>query len=187
MIQDKKSRLRSEIHTACRGLSAEKHAEQSSAIAKNFFALPEYTEAQAIALYASLPEEVSTDAVIKQTLKAGKRVVLPRIHPDFPLAENEMEFCEIKKMEDLETGTFGIREPKEACPVVPLKTVDLLVAPVVACDEKGCRLGKGEGFYDRVLENFSGKTVALAFDCQMVDKIPTEEHDRKIDQILVGA
>lgn len=187
MTQDKKSRLRSEIHAACGELSAAEHAKQSLAIAKKLFALPEYSEAKVVALYASLPEEVSTDAIIKHTLSAGKRVILPRIHPNFPLSENEMDFCEIKKMGDLEVGVFGIREPEKDCPVVPLGKVDLLVVPVVACDEQGCRLGKGEGFYDRVLENFSGKTAALVFDRQVVDKIPMEEHDQKIDQILVGA
>ncbi|MFH1375655.1 MAG: 5-formyltetrahydrofolate cyclo-ligase [Patescibacteria group bacterium] len=176
--------MRSEIHAACRGLSSREHAKQSSTIAQKLFALPEYTEAQVVALYASLPEEVSTDAIIKHSLKVGKRVVLPRIYPGFPLVENELEFCEIKKMEDLEVSVFGIREPNKNCPVVSLGKIDLLVAPVVACDEQGRRLGKGEGFYDRVLENFSGKTVALAFDCQMVEKIPAEEHDQKVDQVL---
>jgi 5-formyltetrahydrofolate cyclo-ligase len=73
-----------------------------------------------------------------------------------------------------------------SAPKIPLSEIDLLVVPALAFDRAGNRLGRGGGFFDRVLAKFTGVSVGLAFDFQMLEKIPTEDFDQKVTKILVG-
>jgi 5-formyltetrahydrofolate cyclo-ligase len=81
-------------------------------------------------------------------------------------------------------GYFGIREPNHACPFVTWKWLDLILVPGVAFDLSGRRVGRGKGYYDRLLTSLRGLSCGVAFDEQIVDAIPTTRHDRTVDCIL---
>ena len=85
---------------------------------------------------------------------------------------------------DLATGKFGIREPRSHCGEILLNHLDLALVPGVGFDLKGRRLGRGRGFYDRLLAQISGTKCGVGFDEQIVEAIPTEPHDVHLNYIL---
>ena len=77
-----------------------------------------------------------------------------------------------------------MREPAASCEEIPLDQFDLVLVPGVAFDLQGCRLGRGLGFYDRILAEASGIKCGVAYDFQLLEKIPVEPHDAKVDFIF---
>jgi 5-formyltetrahydrofolate cyclo-ligase len=93
--------------------------------------------------------------------------------------------CEIKSAEkDILSGRFGIREPGEWCGEIELNRLDFTLVPGVAFDLQGRRLGRGKGFYDRMLAAVRGTTCGVAFDEQIVEEVPVEPHDTRVNCIL---
>ncbi len=89
--------------------------------------------------------------------------------------------------EDIEETQWSLRQPAQGDPV-PLSMIDLVIVPGIGFDLQGNRLGRGRGFYDRFLANpeFSGITCALAFEEQVVEKIPTDAHDIQVDMVVTS-
>ncbi len=85
---------------------------------------------------------------------------------------------------DVVPGKFGIREGAPSCPEISLNQLDLLLVPGVAFDSQGRRLGRGKGFYDRLLAATRGTKCGVAFDEQLVPAVPVEPHDVVLDCIL---
>ena len=118
--------------------------------------------------------------LLAEALLTGKLVALPR----FDSVKKSYRACQIRNLtEDLLSGQFGIREPNNSCPVVPLNRLDLILVPGVAFDLHGRRLGRGKGHYDATLAAFPGRTIALAFDARLVPEVPVGEHDRPVDAV----
>ena len=190
MIAEEKSRLRTEMLEKLKSFSEAKRAKQNQILTEKFLALPEFEQAQTIGFFASEPFEASTSKMIDESLKLGKRVGLPRVEPPpAPLVRGEernLTFHEIKSLNELRPGCFGINCPMETTPKILLVEIDLLVVPGLAFDASGNRLGRGGGYFDRVLKKFSGVSVGLAFDFQVIEKVPMEEWDRKVLEVLVG-
>jgi len=93
--------------------------------------------------------------------------------------------CRITDPEkDIRVGQFGIREPNARCEQISLNLLDLILTPGVAFDLHGWRLGRGKGFYDRLLAAVHGTTCGVAFDEQIVAQIPVEPHDTHVNCIL---
>jgi len=112
---------------------------------------------------------------------AGKQVFLPRFQVD----TKSYTACRVESAEtDLRVGQFGIREPTETCPEIPLNRLDLILVPGVAFDLHGRRLGRGKGFYDQLLAAVRGRTCGVAFDEQIVNEVPVEPHDVVLNCIL---
>ena len=86
----------------------------------------------------------------------------------------------------LVAGPWGIKEPAADCPLTQIDEIDFMLVPGVAFDRRGQRIGYGAGFYDRLLARRHRHTdcVAIAFDCQVVPRIPTEAHDQPIDRLI---
>jgi 5-formyltetrahydrofolate cyclo-ligase len=80
-------------------------------------------------------------------------------------------------------GYLGIEEPSPLL-MIDLNAIDLMILPGVAFDRFGGRLGRGGGYYDRMLEAYTGRTVAAAFDFQLVEQVPVEPHDRPVDAVV---
>lgn len=138
-----------------------------------------YKDAENVFLYISYNREVDTYMLLSQCLTDGKKVYAPRV-----LSKTDMEFYRIMDEHDLVSGYMEIMEPSDACEKV--RTRDgLFIMPGLAFDYDFHRIGYGGGFYDRYLS--AGNTfvkVALAFDFQLLDSIPYEEHDLKPDYII---
>lgn len=161
-------------------------------IGYKILALDEYKKADIIFIYADYNKEVKTETIIKDALKNGKKVALPRVYKhDIAIDSNSgkyMKFHYIESMDDLEKGYSGIREPKEDLKVADSDTADnaLMIMPMVAFDGDRNRVGYGGGFYDKYLEShsFSCK-IGIAYEEQKVEAIDDkDEHDIRPDVIV---
>ncbi len=142
--------------------------------------LPEFVSSDIIASYVATNEEVQTEQIIRDSLSQGKRVLVPKV-----ISRNELLFSEIKEMADLETGTFGLLEPKlSLIRRVPLMDAKLILVPVVAWDERGYRVGHGNAYFDSALSGITSITIGLGFEAQRTDHVPEERHDVPLKMII---
>jgi 5-formyltetrahydrofolate cyclo-ligase len=176
MSFDTKQNLRRAIRHNIALLSDDERREASLRIFSHLSSLDIVAQSRTIALFASLADEPQTEAIIEQ-LAHTKRIVLPRIEGE------EMEFYDIS--EGLHKGAFGIMEPLAKTPIEP-SDIDLMILPGVLFTREGARCGRGKGFYDKYLsrEGFRAYTIGVCYPCQVVEDIPTEEHDRKVDKVI---
>jgi 5-formyltetrahydrofolate cyclo-ligase len=143
-----------------------------------------YKEAEAILSYVNFKSEVETEELIAEALKSGKRVYCPRID------EENMDFYRITRMEELAEGYKGIREPMpEGNRLLSGRDMSLqkclMIMPGSVFDKERNRIGYGKGYYDRYLERYPQlPTIAICFECQMVEHVPAEVYDRKPAMIL---
>lgn len=145
-----------------------------------------YINATDFLVFKSYGSEISTKSMISKALRDGKRVYLPRVLTD----GEHMEFFRIESPSDVVNGYRGILEPKgnEMFQYESgNKEQVLMIMPGVAFDQEGNRIGYGKGFYDRYLSKKEGlRTIAVAFRCQMVEKIEKDPHDIKPMQVFFG-
>lgn len=160
--------------------------KKSLSIQKKLLSLPQYITANTLMIFCSFESEINTKGVIRYSLDNGKRVVVPKVS----LRPKCLLLSELKDYEKgLEMSPpYGILEPPWSLmrPVCPAE-LELVIVPGVVFDREGGRIGYGAGFYDRFFEKVPTNTwrVALAFDLQVVDRVPVEPHDQFID-ILVS-
>ena len=121
-----------------------------------------------IMLFASLPDEIPTHDTIERWADS-KNIYLPRVNGD------DLDIIKYQPG-TLHKGSYDIMEPEGNNTVEP-DVLDMIIVPGVAFDRQGNRLGRGKGFYDRFLAQTHAVTIAVCFDCQLVDHIPTEPHD----------
>ena len=140
-----------------------------------------FKKAEVIHIFISTPEEPDTKAIIKHCWSSGKKVAVPLVLPNtFDLIHSE-----IKSFDNLIFGIYGIQEPSPESRVKMTPDMfDLVIVPGVAFDKKGRRIGQGKGYYDRFLQLTSAFRLALAFDCQLLENVPSELHDIPMDAIL---
>ena len=142
---------------------------------------PVWQKAKTILFYAPTPEEVDVWPLLVDSLAAGKAVLLPR----YSLAEKGYVACRVTDaVRDLRTGHFGIREPHDECDKIASNRLDLILVPGLGFDFDGHRLGRGKGFYDQLLTTLQGTTCGVAFDQQIVARMPAEPHDMRLSCIL---
>jgi 5-formyltetrahydrofolate cyclo-ligase len=140
-----------------------------------------WREARAVLLYMPLEAEADLRPLITVALSEGKTVLLPR----YNATEDIYQVCSIADLSrDLVQGRYNITEPGAECPVVELNRLDLALVPGVAFTVNGCRLGRGKGYFDRLLSEVRGWKCGVAFDWQVVAEIPAEEHDIRVDSIV---
>jgi 5-formyltetrahydrofolate cyclo-ligase len=143
-----------------------------------------YKNAKLIFVYVSFEGEVDTHRIIKYALNHNKRICVPKI---ISIKEG-FRAVEIKSFEELEEGAYNILEPESFENEVNEKDIDLILMPGVAFDKNGGRVGYGGAFYDRFLKNVreNALKIALAYDFQIFDEVPMEEHDIRIDGIITN-
>lgn len=153
--------------------------EKSLAIQERLLSLPEFRKASAVMFYVSIGNEVRTDTLMECAFKEGKKVIVP-----FSDRRNKTIVpSEISSLNDMETGSFGIPEPREPKPFNEAG-IDLVIVPGIAFDSRGSRIGYGHGYYDNFLKTAGAKKVALAYEFQIVDEIPNNSNDIKMDKII---
>ena len=131
--------------------------------------------------YVSMPEEVQLNDLFEAAFASNKLLAIPLI-----VGRGTMKPVYLPSMESLVVGDFGILTVRQECrKLVEFSDIECVIVPGAAFDHQGNRLGLGGGYYDRFLERVPmAKRVALAFDYQLVDNIPTEPHDLKVDVII---
>jgi len=172
-----KYELRRSILRQRRQLATKERNTKNQLISQKLNNLPLLKKAQKILVYLSMEDEVDTHEFIKKNLKE-KTILTPRMNG------NDLEIVELKNWKELKIHPkFNLLEifNKQASSLEP----DIILVPGVGFDPQGNRLGYGKGYYDRLLERFpQATTLALAYDLQIIEKIPTEDHDQMVQHIL---
>jgi 5-formyltetrahydrofolate cyclo-ligase len=185
-----KRRLRKDFIRKRDSIHPEQKRIKEAAIEKRLFSLNEFREAGSILLYVSFRSEVNTMNYLEDVLSLGKTLILPRVDA----RHRSLRLFDVKNVAQLSPGYMGILEPgTENAREVSLGSVDLVIIPGTGFDTLGSRIGYGGGYYDRLLSYESKQlakvdkhimTIALAFEEQIGDTIPTEPHDIKVDMIV---
>ncbi len=179
-----KDDLRKQISTRLKALSPAQRKSDSEKICARLKGHVFFQEAQSVLLFAPLPEEVDIWPLVEETVNSGRVVALPCFDADSGIYKSRR----VKNLRvEILSGQFGIREPAIGCLEMALDDLDLVMVPGVAFDMRGNRLGRGKGFYDRLLENFRGKKIGLAYEEQMMDAVPAGKLDVRMDLILTPA
>ncbi|MBQ6080407.1 MAG: 5-formyltetrahydrofolate cyclo-ligase [Muribaculaceae bacterium] len=141
--------------------------------------MPVWKQAQHILCYWSLPDELPTHDMVNRWLKAGKSIYLPRVKGD------NLEIVPYHGAESLDDNNkFHIGEP--VGDAVDPSCLELIIVPAVALDAQRNRLGRGKGFYDRLLSTTHCPTIGVSCDFQLVNEVPVEEHDRPLDCVVTS-
>ncbi|MDA8746316.1 5-formyltetrahydrofolate cyclo-ligase [Rubripirellula amarantea] len=163
----------------------ENKEEVSQRITDRVMELDEYKNAKCVMWYVDVRDEARTRHALPGAVASDKKIVIPFC------VDGELELFLLESMDELELGMYKILEPREELRDVPekrvdVKDLDLILVPGVGFDAQGGRTGHGKGYYDKCLENARPETplVALAFECQMFDEIPMQDHDIFMDKVV---
>ncbi len=192
-ISEKKALLRKRLRSARASIA--NHTERSRKACANLTRVPGWPKARNVLVYVAYRSELETDSLIQTLLNdPGKRCVVPQCLPT-----GRLKLVEIRSLDELSPGAYGIPEPRPDVSGDPARIrtpreIDFAVLPGVGFDEKGRRLGQGGGYYDRLLPAFRRETAVagLAFECQILPEICVESHDLGVqyvvteERILVG-
>ncbi|MFW5868492.1 MAG: 5-formyltetrahydrofolate cyclo-ligase [Armatimonadota bacterium] len=185
-VDAQKATLRRKMRRTRDALVNGEQERRSREVVERVMELSAYQRARSRLLFRSFGSEVLTDVLIEDTLMGGAELVLPRVKGlEEPLALHAV--CDPEH--DLAPGYFGIDEPIcEQCPERSLYDVDFVLVPGLAFDAQGGRLGYGGGFFDYILNVRndlveSGAVVAVAFSCQIVEKVPLAGWDVRVPLI----
>jgi len=180
-LDSTKASLRDQIRARLQKLSAAERAAASSKLCARLREQPIWSAARFVLLFAPLPDEPDFWPLLNEAIAAGKTVALPAFVPG---TNGYLARQIIDPVRDLVAGRFGIREPLPACPEVLLNRLDLVLVPGIAFDVRGGRLGRGRGFYDRLLAGVRGPKCGVAFEEQIVEAVPVGPLDIRLNCIL---
>lgn len=170
-----KKELRKEIKLRKASLTSEQKAVECQQVWQQIESMPCFIESQHILLYHSLPDELNTHSIIDEWVSKGKDIYLPVVVGDDLILRHYSH-------DAMQQGEFNIMEPtgNEINP----STIELIVVPGVAFDNNCNRLGRGKGYYDRLLSRTTATCIGVCYNCQLVDEIPTEPHDHSMHYIV---
>lgn len=171
--------LRKHISAQKSRLSLRQIEEASFVLAELLFSHPLYKQARSLYAYLSYNQEVRTAPIIKQALRDGKKVAVPKIF------EDTMGFVYIDESSPILPGYKGIPEPVSN--ELAEDQTALVLMPGLAFTPDGQRMGYGGGFYDRFLAKEPHPTVALCYDFQLLQSLPVQSHDIPVDVVLSAA
>ena len=164
-------------------LPVAERARQAQALCAKVLQAPAWATAQRPLLFVPLSDEIYIRPLIVAGLAAGKRVSLPAFDGERGVYLVR-EICDLAA--DVLPGRFRIPEPGPHCRVIPTSELDLLLVPGLAFDTAGGRLGRGKGFYDRLLAPVSGAIWGVGFLEQIGPPVPMEPHDRRLDGVITA-
>lgn len=159
-------------------LSPEIRNSASRRICDFLLQLPDYATAQNIALYAADKGEVDLRSFFERCGADARSCFFPEV------VGGNLDFRQITTWSDLVPGTYGILAPQKTAALLNPAQCELIVVPGVAFDRQGNRLGRGKGFYDRYLPNVGGLRVGVCFDACLVEALPNEPHDVRMDVLI---
>jgi len=173
-----KTELRRSIRAQLARMSPAAVAAASESIRQSILSLPRWQDARVVAAYAALPGEPDVRPL---EWVGEKTVLLPRVDGD------ELVFHAVSDANQLKLGAFGVMEPDlEKCQVTDPREAEIIFVPGLAFTAEGQRLGRGRGFYDRLLASLPPEVlrVGVCFAEQIVTNIPSEAHDEEVDVVL---
>jgi 5-formyltetrahydrofolate cyclo-ligase len=178
---EQKAAIRAQVRARLEARSESERATASAEVCRRLKQQGIWQRARAVLFYAPVAGEVDVWPLAAEAIAAGKQIALPRFDPSAGqyAAHLVQDF-----VRDLVVGRFGIREPGRRCARLVTGRADLILVPGVAFDLRGNRLGRGRGYYDRLLAEVAGPRCGVAFDAQIVAGLPREAHDLKMDLIV---
>lgn len=178
-VQAAKSALRTRFRAARAAVPPEENHRLSQQIMQRVIAHAAFLHAATVFLYVSTVGEIETHSLLSDALAQGKQVCVPKCEPKSAtfLQAGCMTARRIQSLEELGTGAYGILEPPNDAPLVPPEQIDLVLAPALACDTRGIRLGYGGGYYDRFLCQTPAICAALCPEARLVETLPCEPYD----------
>lgn len=195
-----KSALRKDVKSCLKTMSPEEIEGKSGAIVSRLFAMPAYAKSQVVCCYLSMPSsEVMTAAIVQSCFDAHKRLFIPKVTGKEARDIHMLEVVNEVQLQSFPKSKWGIPEPPmELVAAHPdgseLGIIDLVILPGIAFDAACHRLGHGKGYYDCFLDRLIARNlecsgpvpalIGLAFDEQIVDSIPIEAHDKRLDFII---
>ena len=180
-IDAAKRGLRRQAGARRRALAADADAV-AARVCEHLLAERAILDARRVAIYAALPDEVSTRPLFEALVRAGTPCLLPRV-----ALGRRLVFSLVERWEGLHPGGYGVLEPPEAAPVFEPGDGDVVIVPGVAFDRAGRRLGRGAGCYDRTFppsDRPQPLLVGVACESQIVESVPIDSHDRAMDAIV---
>jgi 5-formyltetrahydrofolate cyclo-ligase len=194
-------------------LSKKEVENLSKKIIKKLKAEKEFKKAKIILLYHPIKNEVDTISLLGKELKTQLKTIgekdknpqeksckksIKKAHkkniknfqekifalPRICKKTNKIHLHQITDLNELQIGKFNIKEPCTHHKVIPQKDVDLIITPGIAFDKKGHRIGYGKGYFDRLFKTSNAYKIALAYDFQIIENVPAEKHDKKVDMII---
>ena len=174
--------MRREISDLRRHLDPSRRAEIGEAVARHVLAWSRLRPGRRVILHAALPDEVPTLGLLRALLHRGHEVLLPRAG-----GAGRLEFARVVDPSLLFVGRFGALEPPVGEPARALAQEDLVLLPGVAFDRSGARLGRGRGWYDRSLPSEVQDVFGIAFEFQLVERVPVDAWDRRVRGVFTEA
>ncbi|HKS37456.1 MAG TPA: 5-formyltetrahydrofolate cyclo-ligase [Verrucomicrobiae bacterium] len=180
-MREEKTALRRRIRDHLQSFSPPERRAASARACARLQQEEVWCQSRCVLLYSPLPDELDIEPLLAEALAKGKALALPR----FDETQRAYSACVVADLgRDLRKARFGVLEPDPACPAVPLNRLDFVAVPGVAFTLDGRRLGRGKGFYDRLLASVGGIKCGVAFEQQIVSDLPVEPHDIRLDYIL---
>ena len=182
-ISAEKASLRKEMQAKLRGVVEVECRRASRLACDRLLELDEVREAGTVLFYMAMRNELDPQRAMEACLSEGITVAVPRIDPE----TRELEAIQIESLSErhFERDRMGIPTPRGGR-LVRATEIDAVVAPGLAFDREGGRLGRGAGYYDRLLVRVSEhcSTVGFAYGFQLVGRVPTSRHDRRVRRIV---
>lgn len=182
-IERSKAELRREMKDILARISEDDRRAASLQACRRLTQLEAFEHAMSVMLYMPLRGEIDVTPVAVRCFQLGKTVSVPRVD----WKRKDMTAVEVIEFDDhfMEVDEHGVRVPRDARPILR-ETIDLVVAPALAFDPQGHRLGRGGGYYDRYLSRLrrTSTVAGIAFDQQVVDEVPAVKHDMRVDVLV---
>lgn len=183
-IREAKRELREKIEESISALSEEEYRTRINDIETRLFDFANFLESRIVLLYVNNKSEVDTQNILLKTHDYGKIIILPVFNPE----KGSVRLLKVDDpSRDLVASPGGLLAPnQQRCREVPMECIDIAIIPGVAVDEKGGRLGAGDGTYDRLIPKLpiTTRKVLLALEDQVVPQVPAESHDKHVDIII---
>lgn len=175
-----KSEIRRRMRVQLKALAPTEVAANSTRLVAAVSALPEWRTAGSVLLFVPLADEPAVFPLLELAWQAGKQVALPA----FDEGSGVYLARWVRNPEsDLVAGRFGVQEPASVCPSVSVAALDFAVVPGLAFTADGRRLGRGRGFYDRLLASFRAVSCGVGLEEQIVAELPVEPRDVKLSYV----
>ena len=179
-INESKKLMRAKYKSIRTSISTDEKNKLCRKISQAFLVSNIYKNSDSVFIYVSSEIEVDTHLIISFCFADKKNVYVPRCIK----GTSFMKFYEITSFDDLETGAYGILEPKNHCLPAEISCKGICVVPALAYDLNGYRLGFGKGYYDRFLCGFTGKKIGLCYESCICSSLPHDEYDIVVDMLI---
>ena len=176
MKADSKEQIR-QAQRQLRAMVTPQYAHAASqAVRSKIESMDIFATSETILLYHSLPDELPTLGMLSSWSKT-KKIYLPRVVAD------TLEIGLYTK-EELQQGAFGITEPSHSVPPAEIRHIDMAIVPGTAFDCLGNRIGRGKGYYDRLLKCLDTYAIGVCYDFALLDTLPADDHDIRMQRVV---